>query len=112
MAPALISAVLAVAILAMTVAASRGALPANGLLGIRTPATQRSEAAWREGHRAALKVIAPWSVVIVVLGLLIASGGTRGIASLDAQGVMVLALFGVMAVVAAVVAHRAASRVG
>ena len=110
MAPALISTALALVALAMTAAASRGVLPANGMLGIRTPATQRSEAAWRAGHRAALKVVVPGSVVIVVLGLLIVTGSSSGIASMDAQGIAVLVLVGVMVVVAAVVANRAASR--
>ena len=111
MAPALISVALAVMVLVITVAVARGALSANGLLGIRTPATQRSEAAWREGHRAALKVVVPGSVVIIVLGLLIAAGSSGTSDSSDAQGVATLVLVGIMAVVAGVIAQRAASRV-
>ncbi|MFF3063337.1 SdpI family protein [Oerskovia sp. NPDC057915] len=41
----------------------------NGLIGIRTPATQRSDAAWIAGHRAALTVVLPGAALVTVLAV-------------------------------------------
>ncbi|GAA1406473.1 SdpI family protein [Oerskovia paurometabola] len=41
----------------------------NGLIGIRTPATQRSDAGWIAGHRAALKVVLPGAALVVALAV-------------------------------------------
>jgi uncharacterized membrane protein len=49
-----------------TRAAADGDIPVNGLLGIRTAATKRSEAAWRAGHTAALPVLHLTAVAAVV----------------------------------------------
>jgi len=109
-APALITAILAVLIWAVTAAAAHGTLSANGLIGIRTPATQRSEEAWRASHRAALRLLTPTSLVVAIAGLIVAlvppvtrSVGEAG--GLVLLGVYVLALIG-----AGVIAHRAAQR--
>jgi len=54
-----------------------GALPVNGLLGLRTPATKRSPAAWDAGHRAAepgLRVLVVVTAAAAVLPLPFAVG--------------------------------------
>lgn len=55
---------------------SLSALPRNPVVGIRTPATLASDAAWRAGHRAGARVF-------VVTGLLLAiAGATRSRAAM------------------------------
>lgn len=44
--------------------AANGDLPRNGLIGLRTKATRRSDAAWTAGHQAAI----PWVRLSVGLG--------------------------------------------
>ncbi|MGG7464963.1 hypothetical protein [Plantibacter sp. YIM 135347] len=41
-------------IIVTPVAASRGVLARNNVLGVRLPAVMASERAWEEGHRAAI----------------------------------------------------------
>lgn len=83
---------------------ANGRLPRNGFVGIRLPATMRTDAAWIAGHRAAAGPLA-------LLGL-----GWLGVGGLDLAGrggsertpglVVLFALaFGTWAVVAA---HKAA----
>lgn len=52
----------------------------NGLIGIRTPATQRSDAGWIAGHRAALKVVVPGAVLVLVLAVVASTLGPDGAA--------------------------------
>lgn len=61
----LLTGVLAVLLVLMTWAAAVGLLPANGLVGLRTPALLRSEEGWRAGHLAALRVLLPVGVVVL-----------------------------------------------
>ncbi|WP_147794696.1 SdpI family protein [Cellulomonas sp. Y8] len=68
MAPIIITIVLAVVVTGVVWGAARGALPANGMVGIRTQKTQRSEGAWRAAHRAALRLVLPASAVVVLAG--------------------------------------------
>lgn len=49
-----------------------GQLPRNGLVGIRTRSTRRSDAAWEAGHRAAaptLRISGVAALVLVALAL-------------------------------------------
>lgn len=48
---------------------SSGRLKRNYWIGIRTPATLKSDAAWVEGHHAAMVAITPYSVGGVVAGI-------------------------------------------
>ncbi|WP_030150083.1 SdpI family protein [Oerskovia turbata] len=41
----------------------------NALIGIRTPATQRSDAGWIAGHRAALTVVLPGAALVTALAV-------------------------------------------
>lgn len=50
----------------------------NGLVGIRTPATQRSDAAWIAGHRAALKVVLPGAGLVTALAVVASVMGPDG----------------------------------
>ncbi|MBM7480332.1 SdpI family protein [Oerskovia jenensis] len=50
----------------------------NGLIGIRTPATQRSDAAWIAGHRAALKVVLPGAALVTALAVVASVLGPDG----------------------------------
>ncbi len=47
-----------------------GTLVLNGLLGLRTPATKRSQAAWDAGHRAALPGLRVLVVVTAIAAVL------------------------------------------
>lgn len=56
----------------MVRAIAAGTLPVNGLLGLRTPATRRTPAAWDAGHRAAepgLRLVVVVTVAAAVLPL-------------------------------------------
>ncbi|MEL7975409.1 SdpI family protein [Isoptericola sp. F-RaC21] len=102
----------AVGVWLITRAAARGQLGANGAVGIRTPATQRSEAAWEAGHRAALPLLR-WAAIVIALagiGALLVLG-PDGAGRLEIAGLVLLVAVLVVVVVAGVVAHRAASRV-
>ncbi|MBD8078393.1 SdpI family protein [Cellulosimicrobium arenosum] len=101
---------LAVLVWAMTLAAARGVLPANGLAGIRTPATQRSEAAWEAAHRAALPVVSVAAVLVVAAGVVVLLAGMPDGVTPEAAGLTLLGAQAVAVVVAAVVADRAARR--
>jgi uncharacterized membrane protein len=110
MAVAVTAVVLAVLVVAMTRAAARGRLPANGLLGIRTPATQRSDTAWRAGHRAAFPVVT-WGGLVVLFGALaVLVGAVPSAFTPETAGLVLIALEGIVVVVGAVVADRAARR--
>lgn len=64
---------LALLLLIVSLAASRGTIPINHFLGIRIPPLKRSEAAWRAGHLAAVLPAAlalALSIVFSVVGLI------------------------------------------
>lgn len=103
---------LALLVTIVTVLAGRGTIPANGLIGIRTPATQRTDETWTEGHKAATPLLVALSAVVLVVGT-IAFFATRQSTAATA-GVVGLGLFGVDLVgivVAAVRANSVAHRV-
>lgn len=101
----------AVGVWLITRAAARGHLGANGAIGIRTTATQRSEEAWVAAHRSALPLLTWGGLVVVVGALVILLGGFVAPDELETAGLVLLLAEGVLVVAAAVVAHRAASRV-
>jgi len=79
----------------------------NGLVGIRTPATQRSDAAWITGHRAALKVVLPGAALVTVLavvGSVVRPDGATDVVFFVVAGVLLTE--GVAAAVVAEVAAR------
>ena len=94
-------------------AVTAGNLPVNGLLGLRTPATKRTQAAWDAGHRAAepgLRVLVLVTVAAAVLPLPFAVGlGYRSdrAATAITLGLGYAAVIGLLLVVAAT-ADRAA----
>ncbi|MFD6164634.1 SdpI family protein [Oerskovia sp. NPDC060287] len=82
----------------------------NGLIGIRTPATQRSDAGWIAGHRAALRVVVPGGVVVAAVAVVVTVLEPDG--ATDAAFFAVAGALLVEVVVAAVVAEVAARGVG
>ena len=60
----------------VVVSAAGVRIKANGVLGLRTPATVASEAAWEAGHRAALPLVRPLCVAAVASGFLGAALGS------------------------------------
>ncbi|KZM33871.1 SdpI family protein [Oerskovia enterophila] len=78
----------------------------NGLIGIRTPATQHSDAGWLAGHRAALRVVVPGAALVVVVALVVTvlePDGATDVAFFAVAGALLVEV-----VVAAVVAEVAA----
>jgi hypothetical protein len=77
-------------------ATAGGDLPVNGLLGIRTAATKRSEAAWRAGHAAALPALH-----VTAVAALVGAAVTLVVALLgpDADGVTTVVLLLAYAIV-------------
>lgn len=77
---------LAAVVVGTTWAAATGRIHNNGMVGIRTAATMRSEAAWLAGHRAAwplaraagigIVALTAVAVVLLVLGLPLAALAT------------------------------------
>ena len=103
---------LALLVTVVTVLAGRGTIPANGLIGIRTPATQRTDETWTEGHKAATPTLVTLSAVVLVVAT-VASVATRQSTAATAD-VVGLGLFGVDLVgivVAGVRAHSVARQV-
>lgn len=62
---------LSVFVTVITALAGRGTITANGLVGIRTRATQSSDAAWRAGHRAATPVLVGLTIVTAVAAVIV-----------------------------------------
>ena len=106
MALLVVAALLPLLLIAVTAAAARGAIPANGLVGIRTPATQRSEEAWRAAHRAALAVVVPGGVLVAVAGVVLAV--LRRGSDATGPGLVLLGAFLVVALAGLALAQRAA----
>lgn len=53
---------------------AKGRIARGGLVGIRTPATKRTDAAWLAGHRAALPSMTGTVAVAVIFSLLVTFG--------------------------------------
>lgn len=68
------------------VAAARGMLPRNRIIGFRVPALLASDAAWRAGHHAAIR-----SSMIGGFALLVATLASFFVSSSDTQRVIILA---------------------
>lgn len=105
------TALLAILVATLTIAAGSGLLSSNNGLGIRTMATQSSEEAWQAAHKAAGKLLVPVAIVVLLGCLLVFSGAT---AKLGQPGVLGGILFGFQAVAvfaSAFIAQRAANRV-
>ena len=100
---------LSVFVTVITALAGRGTITANGLVGIRTRATQSSDAAWRAGHRAATPVLVGLTIVTAVAAVIVLVA-TRDSSSdaTNTTGLWVLALVGIGIVVAAVRANSVA----
>ena len=104
----LLAMVLAGSVWLTTLLAARGVLGVNAMVGIRTPATRGSDAAWRVGHRAALPLVAGCALVVLVGGALVLALDGGSSARSDGAGLALIGLVAVVTVVAGVVAHRAA----
>lgn len=94
-------------VLAMVLVCARGIVKPNHGIGLRIPATQRSETAWRVGHRAAVPAaVTGTAVIVVALIISLADKGTSTammvVAAIAFVGEIVWMIF---------VANRAASRV-
>lgn len=109
--PVVVAMAVAVMVWLITRAAARGHLTANGAIGIRTPATQRSEEAWVAAHRAALPVVAWGAAAVVGAAVVVLVVGFLTAQQTETAGLVLLVADIVLAVVAGVVAHRAAARV-
>jgi hypothetical protein len=101
---------LSILVTGITVLAGRGSIPANGLVGIRTPAVTRNDHTWAAGHRAAVPILTAVSAVVAVAGIaaLVAARDSDHVAEVAG-----LVLFGVDTcgiVVAAVRADAVARR--
>jgi hypothetical protein len=97
------SAALLLVVAVMCWAAGRGLVRMNGFVGIRLPALQRDEAAWRAGHRAGV-LPAGVTAAVAVIGALVGLAVTP--AYWVAVGALLVGL--VWTVAAAVRAARAA----
>lgn len=104
----LLTASLALLLVGVLAGAARGLIPANGLIGLRTPALLRSEEGWRAGHRAALRIMAPAGVVVAGAAVAVAVLEPWGEQGGYVAGLVLLGVLVAVAVLATVVAHRTA----
>lgn len=94
-------------VLAMALVCARGWVRPNHGVGLRIPATQRSETAWRVGHRAAVPAaVTGTAVIAVALVISLADPATR-----TAMMVVAVIAFVGELVWMVLAANRAASRV-
>lgn len=93
-------------VVSVTLLVVGGKIAPNGLIGIRTPATQRDDSSWRAGHAAAARILVPGFAVAATVGVLLAIGLAGD--SSETVGGIALAGFIVVVVVSAFVADRAA----
>ncbi len=106
--------VVGVVVLAAGRGATRGSIPVNSVIGIRTKATMASEPAWRAGHEAAGPWLVASSVTAVGVGLVtLALSVGLVVAGDESTAALVLPLVGVLSLLAlltraAVVANTAA----
>jgi uncharacterized membrane protein len=101
--------ILPILIVAMTLLAATGRIEPNGLLGIRTPATQRDESSWVRAHLSAARLLIPGCTLTVVLALLVLAGTFKSAG--EAVANVMLGGFLVLVAVSALVADRAAKAV-
>jgi hypothetical protein len=101
---------LAVVVFVVTVLCALGVIKENGVVGIRTPATKRSLAAWTRAHRSAARLLLPGSALIGALGAALGSGWHPGGLSASAAGIALLFAFAAIIFASAFVANRAALR--
>lgn len=91
----------------VTELASRGTLSRNRLVGIRTRATMRSDAAWSSAHRGASRTIwIGFALSALVAAITLVTDGTAA----TICGAIVAVLFLTTCVVALLQAHRAGAR--
>jgi len=94
-------------VLATVLACAAGLIKPNHGIGLRIPATQRSETAWRVGHRAAVPAAATGTTAIVIAVIVsFADPGSASTMMIVAGAVLVAELIWMV-----LAAHRAASRV-
>ena len=79
-----------------------GILRPNGLIGFRTAATRRSEAAWKAGHARAALIMVPTGVLLIAYGI----GLTQKWAAFTSLGEAAPMIGVVIAIVATLVAGR------
>lgn len=92
------------AVLGTVWAAATGRLTANPTMGLRTPATVASHAAWEAGHRAALPRaigITVICLVLVVAALVLAWTGAGGLAWVLALAPVIVTVSGLVVLVRA-----------
>jgi uncharacterized membrane protein len=101
--------ILPLLIVAMTLLAATGRIEPNGLLGIRTPATQRDQTSWSRAHQAAAWLLVPGCALTVILAFLILVDAFHGAGETVAN--FTLGGFLVLVAISALIADRAAKAV-
>jgi uncharacterized membrane protein len=95
----------------MTITAATGKLSANGAVGIRTRATQRSPETWQAAHRAAAKLLVPASAVVLVCAVLALAGVGTELGTQEVLGGILLGIQAAAVIVSAFIAQNAANKV-
>lgn len=104
---ALILAVVGLAFIPIPALCGRGVIPRGWGVGIRLPAIQQSDAAWRAGHRAA---VLPYSVfALVAVGVAVLPLAVPALSDADPALTAVVIIAGLVA--GGIVGSRAADRV-
>ncbi|XBH22419.1 SdpI family protein [Jonesiaceae bacterium BS-20] len=98
--------ILSIFVVTTTLLAANGKIAPNGLLGIRTPATQRGESQWRKAHLVASWLLIPSCTVASIVGIVFIGKNTS-----DTVGQIALLAFLVLAGISAILADRAARAV-
>jgi len=104
---AIILAVVGLAFIPILALCGRGVIPRGWGVGIRLPAIQQSDAAWRAGHRAA---VPPYAVfALVAVGVAVLPLAVPALSDADPALTAVVIIAGL--VVGGIVGSRAADRV-
>ncbi|SDO78605.1 SdpI/YhfL protein family protein [Microbacterium testaceum StLB037] len=104
---AIILAVVGLAFIPILALCGRGVIPRGWGVGIRLPAIQQSDAAWRAGHRAA---VLPYSVfALVAVGVAVLPLAVPALSDADPALTAVVIIAGLVA--GGIVGSRAADRV-
>lgn len=90
----------------LTAATAIGLVPRNGLVGVRTSATMRSDRSWEMAHRAAR-----WWLLGAAAGMAVVALETWSADRFTRNSTIALVVGIGLIAVAALVAHRAAERV-
>lgn len=104
-----VSVAVSIVAVVICIVAQRGILPANGLVGIRTPAVMAGSGAWIAGHRAGLHVMLPAAIGELIAAALVLAHVPP--ADPEIVGALMLAVLVVAIVLAAIVADVRARRV-